>query len=61
MKKPTTKQIIAKLKRKPGKTASELGTTAVRMRAMEKKGLVREIERRRTGRVGRPAVEWATA
>lgn len=54
----TTPQILAKLRRKPGKTAQELGTTVSRMRTLEKQGAVREVGRRQSGRRGKPAVEW---
>lgn len=58
----STKQILAKLRRKPGKTAAELGTSVPRLRYLEKKGLVREqSERRRTPDRGRPAVQWEVA
>lgn len=60
MKQPTTKQIVAKLRRKSGKTAAELGTTVVHVRklAAEDESPIVETGRRQTGKRGRPAVEW---
>lgn len=54
----TTVQVLAKLRRKAGKTAPELGTSVSRMRTLEKRGLVRESGRRMSGKRGKPAVEW---
>lgn len=61
MKLPTEKQIAAKLRRKSGKTASELGTTVNHLRKLESQGVVTEIGRRQTGKRGRPSVEWGIA
>lgn len=59
MKKPTVNQIIAKLRRKPGKTASELGVTNIHMHRLASKGLVEKMEEpRRNGKRGRPASQW---
>lgn len=57
---PTEKQILAKLRRKGGKTAAELGTNRRRMRGLERRGLVKETGRRPGGR-GLPAVEFSLA
>ena len=57
---PTEKQILAKLRRKGGKTARELGTNRRRLRSLERRGLIRETGRRPGGR-GLPAVEFSLA
>lgn len=57
---PTEKQILAKLRRKGGKTARELGTNRRRLRGLEKRGLIVETGRRPGGR-GLPAVEFSLA
>lgn len=54
----TDKEIIAKLRRKGGKTAAEVGVSRHRLRVMERKGLIVESGRRPGGR-GLPAVEFS--
>lgn len=51
--------IIKTLKKNPGATAAELGTTTLVMREMEKQGEVVAVGTRRTGKRGKPPVEWA--
>jgi predicted ArsR family transcriptional regulator len=55
------KQIVAKLRQKPGKIARELGVAAPRMYRLEAEGLVARVGERRSGRRGRPAIEWQAA
>lgn len=58
MRRLTDKEIIAKLRRKGGKTAAEVGVSRHRLRVMERKGLIVESGRRPGGR-GLPAVEFS--
>ncbi len=58
MRRLTDKEIIAKLRRKGGKTAAEIGVSRHRLRVMEGKGLIVESGRRPGGR-GLPAVEFS--
>lgn len=51
--------ITTALKKQPGATAAELGTTTLVMRDLEKQGKVVAVGTRRTGKRGKPPVEWA--
>lgn len=58
-KSPSPAQVVAKLRRKPGKTAKELGTTTVVMNRYEAQGHVVKLDStRKTDQRGRPAHEW---
>jgi hypothetical protein len=55
----TDKMILAKLRRKGGKTARELGVPLHRMYKLQRASAVKPQDaRRRTGQRGRPAVQW---
>lgn len=54
----TDKQVIAKLKRKGGKTVNEIGTSATHLRRLERQGAVQRTGVRRVARRGRPAIEY---
>lgn len=58
---PSEAQVISKLKRKGGKTASELGTTSLHLRELEADGKVKATGTRPTGKRGRPSIEWTVA
>ena len=58
----TEKQIIAALKRKGGKTRTELKATPYQLRKLVEAGIVTTREaRRQTGKRGRPAIEYDLA
>lgn len=54
-----TTTIINFLSENPGSIPSEIGTTPVEMSRLEQAGLVVRVGQRKTGKRGRPPVEWA--
>ena len=54
----TDAQIVAKCRRKP-KTAGQLGTTSLRLRALERDGYLQAVGKQDTGKRGRPALLFA--
>ena len=54
----TDAQIVSKCRRKP-KTAGQLGTTSIRLRALERAGLLQAVGNLDTGKRGRPPVLFA--
>jgi len=54
----TDAQIVAKCRRKP-KTAGQLGTTSLRLRALERAGLLQAVGTVETGKRGRPPILFA--
>lgn len=55
------KEILAKLATKPGAIADEVGATPIEMVNLESIGAIIRVGSRKTGKRGRPPVEWAVA
>jgi hypothetical protein len=55
----TEKQIIAKLNKKSGKTAAEVGVPCRVLRKLAAENKIRCLGPRKTGQRGRPALEFA--
>jgi hypothetical protein len=55
----SNQDILAALKSAPGSIATEIGSTPNEMKLLAEQGLVQAVGLRKTGKRGRPPVEWA--